>query len=93
MMEINVTKSTGEFYSNQKTMKKLVFPNVKEKMRYLITFLSKKATDKTSKDNPSHLKGAKFMFIKDNGKTFDEVEYTIPGTEKEIDVLLNIVYG
>lgn len=93
-MEISVLKSDGGFYSNNKktTMKKMEFKTLKDRMRYIINFLSTKATERTSKDNPSHIKGAKFMFLKDNGHDFDVVNYTIPGSKEEIDVLLNIVF-
>ena len=93
-MEITVTKSNGEYYSNTKTpkMKKKEFKTTKEKMQYILVFLSEIATSKTSKDNPSHLKGAKFLFLKENGRGFDQIDYTIPGTEKEIEQLLKLQY-
>jgi len=94
-MEISVQKANGELYSNIKAprMKKVEFANTKDKMRYVVNFLSSKATAKTTTDSTSHLKGAKFTFLKENGHDFDRVDYTIPGTKEEIDNLLDIVFN
>ena len=91
-MEISYTKHTGEHYTNCK-IKKKEFANIKERMTYIINFLNERATAKTTKDNPSHLKGARFMFLKPAGNFFDEVSFTIPGTKDELDNLMDIVFG
>ncbi len=91
-MEIRYTRSTGESYSNAKIQKK-TFTNHKEKMRYLINFLNEKANAKTTKDNPSHLKNARFMFLKPTNNFFDTIEFTLGGTPQEVDELITLVYG
>lgn len=92
-MEINYTKHNGEIYSNSK-IKEKKFKNIKERMGYVINFLNDKANAKTSKDAPSHLKGARFMFLKPAGNFFDTIEFTIgDGKKEDIDKLMNIVFG
>ena len=94
-MEITLIKASGKCFSNSKTakMKKQKFENIKEQMEYVLNFISEKASAKTTTDNPSHLKGAKFVFLKESGREFDRVEFSIPGTKEEINQLMNIVFN
>jgi hypothetical protein len=90
-MEIRVSSKGQEIFSNCKTKKK-VFENQVEKFRYIINFLNDKANAKTSKDNISHIRGARFMFYR-NGDPFDIVEFSIGGDSKDVDVLMKVTFG
>ena len=90
-MDIVVTNKGMQTFSNTKTSKKMIFTNQKEKFRYIINFLNDKANSKTSKDAPSHLKGARFTFYKD-GDPFNLVEFSIGGDSKDVDTLIDLVF-
>lgn len=92
-MEIEILRHNGESYSNYK-VKKMEFKNVKERMTYVVNFLNDKANAKTSKDSPSHLKGAKFMFLKPAGNFFDTINFTIGDSKPgDVEKLMKIVFN